>query len=48
MEREEARTVSHTIVDLAPDRATLTYFGDAPDRAVPPVALSLSIRERVA
>ncbi|MCK6485746.1 MAG: NRDE family protein [Phycisphaerae bacterium] len=48
MERDEARTVSHTIIDLERGRATLTYYGDAPDRATSPVALSLSIREAAA
>ena len=32
MDRQDARTVSHTVVCLGPDRVTLTYHPDAPDR----------------
>lgn len=33
MERADARTVSHTLVELDPERIALTYTPDAPDRA---------------
>jgi Transport and Golgi organisation 2 len=44
MRREEARTVSHTVVSLGRDRVTLTYHPDAPDQLTEPVALSLDLR----
>jgi hypothetical protein len=42
MERDEARTVSHTVVEIEPERVVLTYVPDAPDRAQPlaPIALA--------
>jgi hypothetical protein len=43
MERQDARTVSHTIVSLDPDRITLTYHPDAPDRPAEAVGLTLPI-----
>ncbi len=43
MEREDARTVSHTLMHLGPDRITLTYHPDAPDRPARDVALTLPI-----
>jgi len=43
MQREAARTVSHTVIDLAADRAVLTYVPDAPDRAQPLAPLSLDL-----
>jgi hypothetical protein len=43
MDREEAQTVSHTVVSLGPDRVTLHYHPDAPDRPAETVALTLSI-----
>jgi len=41
MERDDARTVSHTIIDIEPQRVVLTYFPDAPDRtgALAPISL---------
>lgn len=35
MERNEARTVSHTVIDVEPERVVLTYVPDAPDCAKP-------------
>ncbi|MBI5764794.1 MAG: NRDE family protein [Planctomycetes bacterium] len=48
MERSEARTVSHTVIEIEPDRVALTYVPDAPDRARPlvPVAL-IRLRARI-
>jgi hypothetical protein len=43
MERQDARTVSHTLVSLGPDRVTLTYHPDAPDRPAEAVTLTLPI-----
>lgn len=43
MERPEARTVSHTVIDLRADSAELTYTPDAPDRAVPSTARSFAL-----
>jgi hypothetical protein len=43
MEREDARTVSHTVISLGPDRVTLSYHPDAPDRTTESVVLSLPI-----
>jgi hypothetical protein len=43
MERQDARTVSHTVVCLGQDRVTLTYHPDAPDRPAEAVALTLPI-----
>jgi hypothetical protein len=42
MSRIDARTVSYTVVDLEADRATMTYYPDAPDRPVAPVQWSLA------
>ncbi|HMQ15576.1 MAG TPA: NRDE family protein [Phycisphaerae bacterium] len=41
MEREEARTVSHTLIEIEPGRVAVTYVPDAPDRAqsLAPIAL---------
>lgn len=41
MERAEARTVSHTQIDLEPGRVVLTYTPDAPGRAAPLPSLEL-------
>lgn len=41
MDRQDARTVSHTLVSLAPDRVTLRYHPDAPDRSAEAVTLML-------
>lgn len=41
MERAEARTVSHTVIDIEPDRVVLTYVPDAPDRAQPLAPIEL-------
>jgi hypothetical protein len=43
MDRQDARTVSHTVVCLGPDRVTLTYHPDAPDRPAEAVARTLPI-----
>jgi hypothetical protein len=43
MDRQDARTVSHTVVSLGPDRVTLTYHPDAPDRPAEAVTLTLPI-----
>ena len=43
MDRPDARTVSHTVVSLGPDRVTLTYHPEAPDRPVEAVGLTLPL-----
>jgi hypothetical protein len=43
MDREDAHTVSHTVVSIGPDAVTLTYHPAAPDRAAEGVALTLPI-----
>jgi hypothetical protein len=43
MDREDARTVSHTLVFLGPDTVTLRYHPDAPDRPAEAVTLTLPI-----
>jgi uncharacterized protein with NRDE domain len=43
MRREDARTVSHTVVSITPARATLTYHPDAPDRPREPVTVRLDL-----
>jgi hypothetical protein len=43
MDRRDARTVSHTVVCLGPDRVTLTYHPDAPDRPAETFTLTLPI-----
>jgi hypothetical protein len=43
MERQDARTVSHAVVSLGPDRVTLSYHPDAPDRPAEVVTLTLPI-----
>jgi hypothetical protein len=43
MDRQDARTVSHTVVSLGPDRVTLTYHPDAPDRPAETLTLTLPI-----
>ena len=45
MDRQDARTVSHTVVCLGPDRVTLTYHPDAPDRPGEAIALTLPITD---
>lgn len=42
MEREEARTVSHTMIEIEPKRVTVTYVPDAPDRAEPLSRIALT------
>ncbi len=42
MRRPDARTVSYTTVDVAPDAVTLTYHPGPPDEAQEPVTLSLA------
>jgi hypothetical protein len=43
MDRQDARTVSHTLVSLGPDRVTLRYHPDAPDRPAEAVTLTLPV-----
>ena len=43
MDRQDARTVSHTVVFLSPDRITLAYHSDAPDRPAETLTLTLPI-----
>jgi len=43
MDRQDARTVSHTVVSLSPDRVTLSYHPDAPDRPAEAATLTLPI-----
>ena len=43
MDRQDARTVSHTVVSLGPDRITLAYYPDAPDRPAETLTLTLPI-----
>jgi len=43
MERQEARTVSHTVIEIEPQRVTLIYVPDAPDR-VPPLPPNALVR----
>ena len=43
MDRQDARTVSHTLVSLGPGRVTLSYHPDAPDRPAEAVTLTLPI-----
>jgi len=42
MERSEARTVSHTVIEIKPDRVALTYCPDAPDHAEPLAPITLA------
>lgn len=48
MSRQDARTVSLTVVELTPDRVTMVYYPDAPDRPVEPMSLSLELHATVA
>jgi hypothetical protein len=43
MDREDARTVNHTVASIGLDRVTLTYHPDAPDRPAEAVTLTLPI-----
>ena len=43
MDRQDARTVSHTVVCLGPDRVTLTYHPDAPDRPAETLTVTLPV-----
>jgi hypothetical protein len=43
MDREDARTVSHTVASIGLDSVTLTYHPDAPDRPAEAVSLTLPI-----
>jgi hypothetical protein len=43
MNRQDARTVSHTLVFLGPDGGTLSYHPDAPDRPTETLTLTLPI-----
>jgi len=46
MDRADARTVSHTVVEIRPDGVRMTYIPDAPDRGRPLAPLSLPGAER--
>jgi hypothetical protein len=46
MRRDEARTVSHTIVTLRQDRVTLTYHPDAPDQPAVPISMHFDLQPR--
>ena len=41
MEREEALTVSHTVVEVAPDSVAMEYYGAPPDRDATPVRVRI-------
>ncbi len=41
MQRDDARTVSYTLVDVDPTSVTMTYHPDRPDRDAPPHIASL-------
>lgn len=41
MSRPDARTVSHTVIHVGPERVQLDYYPDAPDACGSPVSLSL-------
>jgi hypothetical protein len=43
MDRQDARTVSHTVVSLGSDRITLAYHPDAPDRPAETLTLTLPV-----
>jgi hypothetical protein len=43
MRRPDARTVSHTVVTVGPQRATLAYRGDAPDSDAEVVTTTLDL-----
>ena len=43
MGRQDARTVSHTLVSLSPDQVALRYHPDAPDRPAEAVTLTLPL-----
>ena len=45
MSRSDARTVSHTVVHLAPTHATLSYLPDSPDQPLHPETHSLALRQ---
>ena len=42
MDRREARTVSHTVIEIEPDRVAITYCPDAPDHAEPLAPITLA------
>lgn len=46
MTRDEARTVSHVIVSITPERITLNYHPDAPDQRAEVVSISLNLAAR--
>lgn len=48
MHREDARTVSYTLVTIEPDRVMLTYHPNAPDRMADRITLSLPLTVGVA
>ncbi len=42
MDRREARTVSHTVIEIEPDRVAITYCPDAPDHATSLAPITLA------
>jgi hypothetical protein len=44
MSRADARTVSHTVVELGPNEVRLLYHPDAPDRPATPASVTLALR----
>ncbi len=46
MERDGARTVSLTVVEIAATEVSLTYYPDAPDRGPSPIRMALGRRPR--
>ncbi len=43
MNRADARTVSHTVVEIGPDDVTLRYFAAPPNRAIEPQVVRLPV-----
>ena len=43
MRRDDAQTVSHTVVELTSKRSELTYFSGVPDGKASPVTASLDV-----
>ena len=43
MRRDDAQTVSHTVIELTSKRSDLTYFSGVPDGRVAPVTASLDV-----
>jgi hypothetical protein len=45
MVRADARTVSHTVVSLGPDRVTLAYHPEAPDQPAENVSVTIPLAD---